>query len=387
VTRRPNGEGGTDKLPDGRYRYRLTIMDQGAQRRIVGPIVPSEAEAKAGLLQARAARERGTLSPPTVLTLGEWIDRWRDQHAPTVATSTAAVVRDYLSTYVDEPIRRVRLQSVTVQTLRQLDSRLVARTLAVSTRAKVMGLVRASLRLAVEEGLILSSPGDLVRIKQSAIDMLRVDKKRALTPPEVRRLFEVAAGHPLEVMVTILFALGLRRGEALGLRWSDINFKNGTVRIEQQLRMSDGQAEIARLKTRSSRRTLGMDDFLRAALIRQQERQAAWKAACGELWTDSGLVITDEVGHWVNPRVPNRVLGVMAREAGIKRLSTHSGRHTNISAQIAAGVPIAVVAARAGHRDGTVTAQAYVTVMQDQIRAGGFDLGGYINSAPEPDPE
>ncbi|MFC4454128.1 site-specific integrase [Deinococcus sonorensis] len=365
----------------------MTIVDSGHRRRIVGPVVTTKQEAEAGLLQARAARERGTLSPPTVITFGEWIDHWRDQHAPTVATSTAGVVRDYLSIYVDEPIRRVRLQAVTVQVLRQLDARLVSRGLAVSTRSKIMGLVRAALRLAVEDGLILSTPGDLVKVKQTAIDLMRVDKKRALTPEEVRRLFAAADGHWLEVMVTILFALGLRRGEALGLRWSDINWKSGTVRIEQQLRMSAGQAELAPLKTKSSRRTLGMDSFLRAALIRQQERQAEWKAACGVLWTDSGLVITTETGHWVDPRVPNRVFGLLAREAGIKRLSTHSGRHTNISGQIAAGVPIAVVAARAGHRDGTVTAKAYITVMQDQIRAGGFDLGGYLGHQLDQDPK
>ena len=156
-------------------------------------------------------------------------------------------------------------------------------------------------------------------------------------------------------MVILLFSLGVRRGEALGLRWKDINLKKESVSIVQQIRMSGCVAEIAPLKTRSSRRTLAMDEYLQAALIRQQERQAEWQAACGELWTDSGHVITDETGKWVSPRIPNRVLGAMAREAGIKKLSTHSGRHTAISGQLRAGESLDVVAAWAGHRDGTVT--------------------------------
>lgn len=123
-----------------------------------------------------------------------------------------------------------------------------------------------------------------------------------------------------------------------------------------------------------------MDSYLRAALQAQQAKQVGWKAACGELWTDSGLVVTDETGRMVNPRIPNRVLGVLAREAGIPRVSTHSGRHTCITGQLRAGVPLDVVAARAGHRDGTVTAQAYRTVLQDEIQSGSFDLAAYLRS-------
>ena len=349
-------------------------------------MVVSKAEAEAGLLQARAARERGTLSPPAMVTLGEWLDHWRDQHAPTVATSTAAVVRDYLSTYIDDDHRRSRLQAVTVAVLRQMDARLVTRGLAVSTRSKVMGLVRAALRLAVEDGIILSSPGEMVKVKATAVDRARGDKKRALTPSELRRLLEVADGHWLEILVTLLFSLGLRRGEALGLRWTDVNFRRESVTIAQQIRMSGNVAEIAPLKTKASRRTLHMDEFLQAALLAQQAKQAGWKAACGELWTDSGLVITDEIGRAVNPRIPNRVLSAMARETGIKKLSTHSGRHTSITGQLRASEDMDVVAAWAGHRDGTVTQQVYRTVLPDELRRAGFGVRGYIESDSDEPP-
>lgn len=365
----------------------MTMVVAGQRTRVVGPTVNSMAEAEAGLLQARAARDRQHLAAPDRITLGAWLDHWRETHSVTVSTSTAAQIRVYLSAYVQDDLRRVRLQGLTTARLRQMDAGMIARGLAASTRQKTFGLLRQALNQAVEDGLLLRSPAANLRIRATAADQQRQDKKRALPPKQTDALLTAADGHWLEIMVYLLFCLGVRRGEALGLRWSDVDFRDGTVRIHQQIRLAGNVVEIAPLKTKSSRRTLHMDDTLRDALLRQQQRQAGWRTGCAELWTDCGLVITDEIGRLVSPRVPNRVLGVLAREAGIPRLSSHSGRHTAITGQLRAGVPIDVVAARAGHRDGTVTAQAYRTVLQDELRSGGFDVAAYRRSGLKPDAE
>ena len=118
-------------------------------------------------------------------------------------------------------------------------------------------------------------------------------------------------------------------------------------------------------------------------MAQQQERQADWKKACGSAWTDSGLVVTTQIGTFVHPRVPNRRLKLLAREAEIKRLSTHSERHTNITAQLRAGEQLDVVPARSGHSSSVVTATAYRTVLRDEMIGGGFEFDDYLTSDSE----
>ena len=183
----------------------------------------------------------------------------------------------------------------------------------------------------------------------------------------------------------ILFSLGLGRGEALGLKWADVDFRNGVIRTELQYKIVGNDTELGPLKTTMSVRPNAMSEGLRVKLLAQLERQADWKLQCDDAWQDWGLVITTSVGTPMHPRNVNRLLADLADKAGIRHISSHVGRRTNITGQIRAGVPLDVVAARAGHRSSITTIRAYRTVLEDEKRAGGFDLEGYRKSGARTD--
>ena len=186
-----------------------------------------------------------------------------------------------------------------------------------------------------------------------------------------------AEGDRLYPLIYTLFTLGLRRGEALGLRWKDINFQAGSVRVEQQVKMLGNQPIIGALKTANSRRTVYFGPDLLEVLQAWRTAHKAERTQAGSAWQDSGLVFTTTLGTLLEPHNVNRVLRRLCQEAGVRSFGSHTGRYTNITNRLRSGQPLEVVSAIAGHANPSITLDAYRDVMEDEKRAHTFDLKKY----------
>jgi integrase len=130
------------------------------------------------------------------------------------------------------------------------------------------------------------------------VDPPRVEKHTisVLTPEQGQRLLSTAAGHRLEALYTVALLLGLREGELLGLRWSDIDFTAHTLRVGQTVQRVSGTLLLAPPKTESSKRLLPMPMKVERALARHAERQEEQRAVWGEGWNAARLVFPSEAG-------------------------------------------------------------------------------------------
>lgn len=126
----------------------------------------------------------------------------------------------------------------------------------------------------------------------------------------------------------MLIFYGLRRGEALGLRWEDIDFDAGTIKIRQQLQRIRGGLLLAPVKTSAGKRDLPLLDLVRDALKLQEAQQAAYRLDMGSAWPETGLVFTARTGRPIEPRNLVRSFRRICDSNDIRAIKVHHLRHT-----------------------------------------------------------
>lgn len=379
--KRGNGQGGCYRLPDGRWRWSVTVRysAEGKQQRHTG-IAPTKTQAEKERSLAVADHTRGLLAGPERVTVGQWLDRWLALKRPQVGPTTFEQYGTYLRVYVPADLRATQLRAVKPSHLRELDGQMVMRPrpLASATRRKVFSLLRAAFGMAVEEGLLANDPGRTVKVQASTQEQ-QARRRKALTADELRRLMPLALEHHQGPLFYLLFSLGLRRGEGLGLQWRDLDFESDTVRIERQVKLLGNAAVEGPLKTSMSKRTLYLADDLKDLLLRHRGQERVRAEALGVEWHERLYVFSSARMTCLHPRNVNRELKKLCKAAGIPVFSSHSGRHTSITHRLQAGQPVEVVAAIAGHTNINTTLSHYREVMEGEKRRATFRLKDHLS--------
>lgn len=173
-------------------------------------------------------------------------------------------------------------------------------------------------------------------------------------------------------------AADLRRGEACGLRWADVDLNRGIIVVRQQLVQVDGLAQhcatcgsehrgvvFGSPKTSSGdARRIDLPEHVVGVLLAQQVAQELERAAWGTAYVDHDLVFAREDGSPLAPDQVTKVLGELVRAAGLRPIRVHDLRHGQASLLLAAGVPIAVVSKMLGHSSIAITAHTYSHLLE-----------------------
>jgi integrase len=155
----------------------------------------------------------------------------------------------------------------------------------------------------------------------------------------------------------------MRRGEILGLRWSDLDLDAGSLSIGQTLVVVDSQAVLSEPKTGAGRRTLALDPATIAALRSHRARQAEERLMYGREWRDSGLVFVREDGEPINPERLSKWFDQRVTRTGLPRITFHGLRHSYVTMLLRAGQPLRTVSQRVGHSSPNVTSAVYAHVL------------------------
>ncbi len=200
-------------------------------------------------------------------------------------------------------------------------------------------------------------------------------------PEEIGRVLKAADGDR-DGHLWYLALSGLRRGEIAGLRWSDIDFADGTLTIARN-RVQVGSKTVVENapKTEASRRTLPLDDGMLAVLKRSRTKQAGDKLRAGADYTDSGYVAVNEIGEPYTPGALTNMWHRLTKAAGVRPIRLHDARHTAGTALHLRGVPLAVIAKWLGHADASITARIYAHSQADELKAAGQTLGAVVTSS------
>jgi len=175
----------------------------------------------------------------------------------------------------------------------------------------------------------------------------------------------------------------MRRGEAIGLRWEDVDLDGAYLSVVQQITEVHGRGVVGTPKTKRGTRDIPVDRKTVAMLQRQQETQDLERSAWGPAWNDAGLVFTREDGRPLRPEYATRHFQALAERSGLPAIRLHDLRHTNASLALEAGVEMKVVSERLGHSQISVTADLYTHVSNTVGRAAAEKSQGRWRRLPK----
>jgi integrase len=302
--------------------------------------------------------------------MSDYLDGWlagkRDLKATTRSGYAHALkpVTRRLGLHRMEQVRRVDVDAVVT------DMTEAGRSAA--TVVKTLVIFGQALDDAVREGILARNVASLVERPRRVRPQMR-----RWTEEEVRTFLTAVSQDRLHAAWR-LSLYGLRRGEVMGLRWSDVDLDDRSVSIRRSRTTVDGGAEVVDVpKSARSVRTLPLDDVLVSALRALRARQAEERLAAGPSAYDglSGLVVVDELGRPWRPELYSDTFARLAGSAGVPVIRLHDCRHTALSVMVDRGVPISVVAAWAGHADPAFTLRQYVHATPEGIASAGAVLG------------
>ena len=146
-----------------------------------------------------------------------------------------------------------------------------------------------------------------------------------------------------------MHVLCLRRGEVLGLRWSDLDLHARTLKVEQTLVVVEGRAVFSTPKTDAGRRTVALDPRTVETLRAHRAAQGRERLAAGSVWQDSGLVFTRADGRPLPPDWVYKRFSSLVMAAGLPVIWFHGLRHTAATLLLGAGVDLKLASSRLGH--------------------------------------
>lgn len=252
--------------------------------------------------------------------------------------------------------------------------------------AYVRTVPRVALTEAVRLGIMAPNPPD--RAKAPRQEPHQVE---AFTAKQLAALFDAAQGTRAKHLVPLAAYAGLRRGELAELKWEDVDLARGALTVRRNRTQATHQGiTVGEPKSEAGRRTLTLPAPALKSLRRQRERQLADKKAAlatGRTWRNpEGWVFTTA---WGGPLEPNRVSRdyrrLRDRAVLPGTVPFHGLRHTAVSLQVAAGVPLEVISRRIGHSDFALTANVYGHLLLDAGLTAAASLDDYLGGQKAPE--
>ncbi|QHF92982.1 site-specific integrase [Streptomyces sp. NHF165] len=360
--RNPNGAGTITKRKDGRYQAAVYVMQPDGTRARKFAYGKTWAECDAKRRELLAKVDQGVPVPTRSAKLSEWLPYWLENVVrPRRKLSTYDKYEAHVRLYLAPRIGTKRLESLGVADVRRFLTRLERDTTA-ATAKETHRVLRSALSAACREELVTRNVAGLVEPPRVT--------SRELSPwtlEETLTFLGAARKDPLYAAFVLAVTMGLRRGEIVGLRWSDVDLENRVLYVRQQTQRRRGQLYQDDPKGRR-RRAVPLPAMCVAPLRWHRLRQTAAKQKAGELWQDSAYVFTTRTGCPVEPRNVYRSFTRVAESAGLRVIRLHDARHGCATLLVAAGVAPRVVMEILGHSQISITMDVYTHVVQDTQR-------------------
>jgi integrase len=376
MSKRANGEGTVRHRVDGRWEARVTVVDDHGRATRRSIFARTRREATAKLREAQRRVESGERVADNRDTLAGFLARWVGEALPAsgLKQTTVENYSTLVRVHVVPALGHYRLDALSAADVQ----RWINAKRAAGLSDRTVQLAHAVLRRALGQAV---KWGECRRNVAALVDRPRVGHREAshLTPAQAQAFLDAARGDRLEAFYSVAIACGLRRGEALALRWSDVDLDAGTVRVARTLSRTAAEGlTFTEPKTARSRRTVPLPAPCVEQLRAHRVRQAAERLRAGSLWADHDLMFPSMVGTPLDPRNALRACQAVAERAGLGHVKLHTLRHTCASLLLAQGVHPRIVMETLGHSGISITMDTYSHVLPAQQREAADKLAGVL---------
>lgn len=386
--KRANGEGHIRQRKDGRYEAQVFVSTADGGRKRVSIYGKSWEDCRAELVKLQDQERRGIPAVTTTMTVGEYMTYWlREVAEPAIRRTTYTTYEGAVRLHIIPGIGRRKLKALQAAHIRtwlnglakvcqccaqgkdaaRKVPRCCAKTRPQCCRAylsdpsirHLLRVLRAALQAAVDEDLLSRNAARQVRLRGSD-----KRKERAFSAAEARQLLGAAREHRLYALWAVALAVGLRRGEALGLRWTDVDLAGRRLTVRQALHRVDGALRLEDVKTDASAATIPLPRPLVTVLTEHRTRQLEERFEAGKDWQDTGLVFTTTLGGPIEPRNVNRMFSALCARAKVRPVRVHDLRHSCATLLFTMGVDAATVQRVLRHSSLAVTTGTYLEVIE-----------------------
>lgn len=322
---------------------------------------------------------------PRGITVSRYLcTRWLPTRQDRLRPTTAFRYEQMIDRYVLPHIGRVPMRSLTITHLEDLYAHLRRSgrhdggPLAPKTVLNVHQILRTALGDAERSGLVQRNVARLMDPPCHGA----APEQRCWNEHQLRQFLHVAMTHRLGPAIWLAAMTGMRRGEVLGLRWTDIDLETATLSIRRSVSCTGYQVHTTPTKTRTSRRAIDLDQRTMDVLREWRHQQLSELAAVAA----DGTVFTRTDGEPVHPHALSQTVSRLQRSAGVPTIRLHDLRHTHATLMLKHGIPLKVVSERLGHSTPAFTMAVYQHVLPGMQRDAANTFARLITPADPREP-
>jgi len=357
ASRNGTGEGSLYQRADGRWAGSAFVWLTDGRRKRVHVYAATRREAHDKLTEILNQDRRGIRTPANAWTVADYLDHWLGNAAKVkIRPRTHELYEGIIRLHLKPVIGHIKLRELTIGDVQQMLNALLPKESTAYVH-RIRGVLRAALSRAEREELIFRNVAKLVDLPP--------ERRKPITPwtaEQSTRFLAAARSHRWYGAYLLILAYGTRRGETLGLRWRDVNFEAGTIRIEQQLQRIGKELHTGPVKTEAGRRLLPMIAPLRDVLLELHAGRPDSVAVPPYAADDEGmrdLVFLSSTNTPIDPKNFARGFKEIAASAELPEITVHHTRHTAATTLKNMGVPARDAQLILGHSHITTTQQLY----------------------------
>jgi integrase len=377
--RRANGEGNIRKRKDGRWEGRYTVgHDPETGKAIIKNVLgKTQTEVKEKLKKAIEENVGIDYGRAKTYTVGSWLEVWMENYAKVkLRPSTFKTSQGFLKNHIKPQIGSIPLADLTSLDLQRfykhlldggrvdrIEAKKKPKGLAPKTVRNIHQMIGSAYNLAMEQKLVTRNPTDgcaLPKAEHKEMQTLHIE--------QLTSFLREAKDSGVFALYYIDLTTGLRRGELLGLKWSDIDLEKGDLRVQRQIGRIDGKIIEMPLKTKNAYRTLPLSADAIDVLMQQRRKTG-----------NSEWVFPSPTGGPMSPDSVLHMLQRVLKRAGLPRIRFHDLRHTFATMALQNGVDVKTLSGALGHYSAGFTLNTYTHATPQMKQDAADAIGGVIN--------
>jgi len=291
----------------------------------------------------------------TQITLNEYLINWLGTIKSAKSHSTWSHYEQVIRIHILPKLGQVKVYELKPEQIQALYSHLQGKKVGAYTILKIHTVLHSALQQAVKMGMLGRNPVSLTHPpKEPNTEMA------TLSESQVSQLLIAAMNHRWQALFHLAITTGARQMELLGLKWSDLDWQQQTLKIERQLVRPDGSGiQFSAPKTRFGKRSVALGSKTIELLRKHYERQQDERKVAAEKWVEHGLIFTTSLGGPIHPRNLLRDFKIILKHAGLPIIRFHDLRHTAASLMLNNNIAPIIVSRRLGHAKASITLDIY----------------------------
>jgi integrase len=359
-------------------KYGGSLTETEERRRETKSGFATQKECQAAMNKLLVAVEQHNYSAPTKASVKDYLKKeWLPAVKATIRPSTYNSYVQHVDCHIVPHIGTVKLQKLSGSQVNALYAKLAETGrkngksgLSPMTIHHVHSCLHKACKDALRWGHISRNPLDAADPPRKKGDGTK--EMRTWTKEQLKAFLEAMADERLSPLWHTIAMTGMRRGEAIGLRWSDVDLEAGRLSVRRALIPSGREVIVSEPKTIKGRRVIALDpgtvEVLKAQAARQLDEQKEWDDA----WVETGLVFTLENGQALDPESVSRYIRQAVKMSMLPSIRLHDLRHTHATLALQAGIHPKVVSERLGHATISITLDTYshaIPALQEEAAA------------------